>query len=145
VYAAWGCLIDAGAKVEKPMSEPFRYDLVDVGREVLAQFAGPAANNFTAAISRTTLIEEEVSGLIFTTYTDFHSLHLEPNHQVEATGSLYAQVLMDLDTLVGTDQAFMLGPWLESARKLGGNGTDCNGTLIGDLECADFMEWNARW
>lgn len=122
VHSAWGSLIDAGAEVTKPMTEPFRYDLVDTGREVLAQLAGPVGNNFTAAISRAVLNQQEV----------------------EAAGGLYAQVLMDVDTLVGTDPAFMLGPWLESARKLGGNATDCNGTIIGDLECGDFMEWNAR-
>jgi hypothetical protein len=38
----------------------------------------------------------------------------------------------------------MLGPWLAKARKLGGDATDCTGTVVGDLKCGDFMEWNAR-
>jgi hypothetical protein len=40
----------------------------------------------------------------------------------------------------------MLGPWLASARKLGGSATDCVDTQIeGDIgHCSDFMEWNAR-
>jgi alpha-N-acetylglucosaminidase len=141
VYSAWGGMISAGAKVVKittpgtpgaaveaptgiDTAEPFRYDLVDIGREVLAQLAGPAARNFTRAIDRTPALDAG---------------------EVEATGRLYAQVLLDLDTLVGTDSAFMLGPWLASARQIGGNATDCNGTVIGDLDCGDFMEWNARW
>ena len=43
-------------------------------------------------------------------------------------------------------RAFMLGPWLASARKLGGSATDCVDTQIeGDIgHCSDFMEWNAR-
>lgn len=59
---------------------------------------------------------------------------------------LYIQVLTDLDTLLATDQAFLLGSWLESARKIGGNATDCSDTVLGDklVKCSDFMEWNAR-
>ena len=49
-----------------------------------------------------------------------------------------------MDGLLATDTAWMLGPWLASARKLGGNATDCTDTLVGDLHCDDFMEWNAR-
>jgi len=61
-------------------------------------------------------------------------------------GELYVQALRDLDTLLATDSAFLLGTWLESARKLGGNMTDCDDTVLGDKlsSCDDFMEWNAR-
>ena len=37
------------------------------------------------------------------------------------SGTLYEDLLLDLDRLLATDTAFMLGPWLESARTLGGN------------------------
>jgi hypothetical protein len=66
---------------------------------------------------------------------------------VNRTGSLYEELLLDLDQLLATDSAFMLGPWLDSARALGANATDCTDTIIGDgliKDCADFMEWNAR-
>ena len=51
-----------------------------------------------------------------------------------------------MDSLLATDTAFMLGPWLAAARKLGGNATDCTDTQIeGDIgNCANFMEWNAK-
>ena len=48
VYTAWTKLIEAAASIKT--AEPFRYDLVNTGREVLAQLAGPAGKNFTAAI-----------------------------------------------------------------------------------------------
>ena len=66
--------------------------------------------------------------------------------QIQATGGLYVQVLHDLDKLLATDSAFLLGPWLAAARKLGGNATVCTDTAIGEKlsKCTDFMEWNAR-
>eukprot|EP01046_Picozoa_sp_COSAG06_P093276 COSAG06_NODE_39472_length_412_cov_0.814696_1_plen_86_part_10 len=38
---------------------------------------------------------------------------------VNRTGSLYEELLLDLDQLLATDSAFMLGPCLDSARALG--------------------------
>ena len=81
-----------------------RYDLVNTGREVLAQIAGPAGKNYTAAVAAL-----DVSG-------------------IKMTGDYYVQVLNDIDALVGTDTAFLLGPWIEMARRFGENATDCDGT-----------------
>ena len=66
--------------------------------------------------------------------------------RIKETGSLYTALLRDLDQLLATDPAFLLGSWLAEARKLGGNATDCTDTVLGDKlsKCADFMEWNAR-
>ena len=66
--------------------------------------------------------------------------------RINATGAAFVELLADLEQLLGTDTAFMLGPWLASARALGGSATDCVGTQIaGDIgRCDDFMEWNAR-
>ena len=100
-----------------PYPKTFSYDLVDIGREVLAQLTIPMALNFSAA---------------------------RKAPDVNRTGTLYEELLLDLDKLLATDSAFLLGPWLDSARRLGGTATDCNGTVVGDLTCPDFMEWNAR-
>jgi hypothetical protein len=55
-------------------------------------------------------------------------------------------LLTDADTLLKTDSAFLLGPWLASAVQWGGNNTDC--TALGYEEavkdCDGFYEWNAR-
>ena len=62
---------------------------------------------------------------------------------VNRTGTLYEDLLLDLDRLLATDTAFMLGPWLASARALGGDATDCTGTVVGDLSsCADLGSSN---
>ena len=58
----------------------------------------------------------------------------------------YVDLLTDADTLLKTDSAFLLGPWLASAVQWGGNNTDC--TAVGYEEavkdCDGFYEWNAR-
>jgi alpha-N-acetylglucosaminidase len=99
----------------------FTYDLVDIGREVLAQLTIPVAQNFSAAL------KGELNA-----------------DRANRTGTRYGDLLRDLDSLLATDTAFMLGPWLASARKLAGDATDCTDTVVGDLKCDDFMEWNAR-
>jgi alpha-N-acetylglucosaminidase len=133
-WRAWRSLVAAApavvaANVAIPPSQKFgkypktfSYDLVDIGREVLAQLTIPVAREFNAA--RKSVLENPAD--------------------VNRTGALYVELLLDLDKLLATDTAFMLGPWLASARRLGGTATDCNGTVVGDLNCADFMEWNAR-
>ena len=132
-WRAWGDLLAAAAAedVSAPMSSvlpsTFSYDVVDIGREVLSQLTLPIAQNFSAAIKSNRLNKAKVN----------------------ATGGAYAALLRDLDTLLATDEAFLLGTWLASARKLGLNATDCVDTQLRGprapiISCADFMEWNAR-
>jgi alpha-N-acetylglucosaminidase len=125
VYTAWSTLIQAGSKVASPLAEPFRYDLVNTGREILAQLAGPAGKNFTAATGAAKINATAVV----------------------ATGNYYHQILVDVDTLVNTDTAFQLGPWLEMARARGSNTDDTDCIPDGSyphMSCPDFYEWNAR-
>lgn len=123
VYTAWDALIKAGSKVASPMAEPFRYDLINTGREVLSQIAGPAGANFTSATGAAKI---DASAVV-------------------ATGNYYYQLLLDVDTLVNTDTAFQLGPWLQMARALGSNDTDCVADCsVPQMSCSDFYEWNAR-
>eukprot|EP00980_Cylindrotheca_fusiformis_P012012 scaffold2844_cov123-Cylindrotheca_fusiformis.AAC.5 len=108
-------------KTLKEDNEPFRYDLVNLGREVLAQLSTPAALNFTDATN-----QPDNSALIF-------------------SGEIYINILKDADKLVGTDKGFLLGPWLQSARGWGKNQTnDCYSEILESSDCADFYEWNAR-
>jgi alpha-N-acetylglucosaminidase len=120
-WQAWEQLQQASAYIDTSL-ETYRYDLVNVGRELLAQLATPVSQNFSDAISANPMNAA----------------------LVQQTGSLYVQLLNDVDTLVGTDYAFLIGPWLQSARNWG-NGTDCVITTADQpIDCPDFMEWNAR-
>lgn len=131
VYTAWSKLIDASATIKT--AEPFRYDLVNTGREVLAQLAGPAGQNFTAAIG----VEGPLDAAAVT-----------------KTGEFYAQVLKDVDALVATDTALQIGPWIAMAKRFANmNDTagieDCTDGLDSEkwptiTTCEKFYEWNAR-
>jgi alpha-N-acetylglucosaminidase len=125
-WTAWGRLVDAAAEVNNSMTT-YRYDLVNTGREVLAQLSTPLAINFSNAVKSATL--------------DGPTVH--------RTGLAYIALLLDLDALVSTEDGFLLGPWLRDARAWGRDSsgapyTDCNGTAIGNLTCEDYYEWNAR-
>ena len=127
---AWGSLNAAAGAVAaaagglKKLPEPFVYDLVNTAREVLAQLSTPMLINFTSSFNMST----------------------PSPARINETGALFTDLLADMDRLLETDTAFMLGPWLASARKLGGSATDCIDTQIsGDIgACDNFMEWNAR-
>lgn len=118
-HTAWGALISAASAVE-PDLETFRYDLVNLGREVLAQLSTPASMNYSDALSAKKPDET----------------------RLRETGTFYVDLLRDVDTLVGSEPAFLLGPWIAMARALA-NGTDCDNAWDID-NCADFLEWNAR-
>lgn len=142
IFAAWDHLMKAAKKSRKHNlgfhdSPAFQYDLVNLGREVLAQISTPAALNFSEAISATELGPMSIL----------------------ATGNFYQKLLLDLDELVGTEETFRLKRWLKSARQLGRNSNDCEHPTVvlndGDDDslflqtnnasiCEIFYEWNAR-
>ena len=66
---------------------------------------------------------------------------------LRAAAGPYLDLLSDVDRLLGSDSAFLLGPWLQMARALAGDedAGDCTGSGIDSIKsCADFYEWNAR-
>ena len=106
-----------------------RYDLVNLGRELLAQLTQPAFFNFTGAYGAAAVGTPAYE------------------KAVKATGTFYSTLLRDIDELVATDSAFLLGPWIAMARGLGGGAMDCVADRFPSLssgDCADFLEWNAR-
>jgi alpha-N-acetylglucosaminidase len=135
ISKAWRHLIEAAQKLQSrniTVTSPFLFDLVNVGREVLAQLSTPMALNFSdvrvGTMDRTKLIR---------------------------TGGMYINLLVDLDSLVGTIDAFQLVPWLQSARRLAesddaGVQYDCLSPILhnssgrDDDDCRRFYEWNAR-
>ena len=104
-------------------NETFRYDLINVAREVLAQLSTPAALNFSDSTKRQVLDQDELV----------------------STGMFYIELLNDIDKLVATDVGFLLGPWLESSKKWGAKGAnDCYSAILDGSDCQKFYEWNAR-
>ncbi|MHC4117085.1 MAG: alpha-N-acetylglucosaminidase TIM-barrel domain-containing protein [Planctomycetota bacterium] len=104
---AWRHLLEAGDELGK--ADTYRYDLVNVGRQVLSNHA-----------------------------VDLHGKIVEAHKSgdAEAFGAASAgflQLIRDMDELVGTRKEFLLGKWLEDAKRWGRT----------DAERSK-MEWNAR-
>jgi alpha-N-acetylglucosaminidase len=113
LHRAWGLLIDA-AKSEcgaAPLSKALIFDLVDVGREYLSIVPCHAASS-------------ALSGA-------------KTSAAVVAANSSMAEFMSDLDRLLGASDGFLLGQWVDDARKLAT-------TAGASGHSADFLEWNAR-
>jgi alpha-N-acetylglucosaminidase len=131
VWTAWGAFLRAGPRMDASL-EPWTYDLVNIGREVLAQIATPLSVQFNATLWNATA-------------------HQQPKLNAEvikASAEAYVDVLHDLDELLNTDSAFQVGGWIEQARNLAAQqpGTDCHAKGFGADEldpkdCAHFYEW----
>lgn len=135
MFKAWFHFVQAAEKIQARTGQvtgPFLFDLVNSGREVLAQLTTPMALNFTDARN----------GIMNRT-------------ELTRTGTMYIELLVDLARLVGTNDAFKLKPWLESARRLAeeddsGTQFDCFSPILSnssdqyDGDCRRFYEWNAR-
>lgn len=132
---AWIRLVEAAQKIQSrniTATSPFLFDLVNVGREVLAQLTTPMALNFSDA-----------------------RIGVMDRQELTRTGMMYIDLLLDLDRLVGTIDAFQLVPWLKSAKRLAesddaGVQFDCLSPILSnssghaDGDCRRFYEWNAR-
>ena len=90
---AWDLFIQAAAKGTN--TEGFRYDLVDVTRQVLANYAGPLQKKWVEAFSKK-------DSAAFNKYS-----------------KAFLQLISDMDALLATRKDFMLGPWLSTARSHG--------------------------
>src|SRR5688572_28038509 len=90
---AWDLFIQAAAKGIQ--TDGFRYDLVDITRQVLANYAAPLQKKWVAAY-------KAKDSVAFTKYS-----------------KAFLQLIGDMDVLLATRKDFMLGPWLSSARSHG--------------------------
>ena len=129
-WNAWGSLLAAAPRVEKaaaaakPLPLTYTYDLVDVGREVLQQLTIPLSLSFSAAARAPKVLKDPCSCYLHNDPCSCY-LHKNPNAPkiqppaLKAAAALYSALLLDLNRLLATDGAFLLGPWLASARKLG--------------------------
>ncbi|GAB3365141.1 alpha-N-acetylglucosaminidase [Arachidicoccus ginsenosidivorans] len=90
---AWTEMIAAIADCKR--SDGFRFDLVDVGRQVLANYALILQQRVAAAYKA----KDKVA--------------------FRKQANAFIALISDLDQLVGTRQDFLLGPWVAAARKWG--------------------------
>ncbi|MFT3902707.1 MAG: alpha-N-acetylglucosaminidase [Niabella sp.] len=104
---AWKYLTDAAGALHE--SEGFQYDIVNLSRQVLANYADTLQQLLAKAYKN----KEEAA------YRSYQKQFLE--------------LLDDMDTLLSTRKEFLLGNWLEAAKKYGDNQTE-----------KDLYERNAR-
>jgi alpha-N-acetylglucosaminidase len=91
-------MIDASDKCRN--SDGFQYDLVDITRQVLANYALVVHKKFVAAY-------EDKDSTAFKKYS-----------------SEFLQIITDMDALVGTRKDFLLGQWIADARSFGNNASE---------------------
>ena len=89
VVEAWELLHMAGVSNNSPA---WRYDLVDVGRQVMSNLFVDLYSLWTSAYNRRS-------------YASFRSL-----------STYMLRLISDWDVLLGTHEAFLLGTWIESAK-----------------------------
>lgn len=90
---AWDLFIQSAAK--GALTDGFTYDLVDLSRQVLANYALPLQKKWKEAF----YAKDRVA---FTKHSN-----------------AFIQLISDMDGLLGTRKDFMLGPWLAAARSHG--------------------------
>lgn len=95
VIYALELFISSGDELSK--SSTYRYDLVDLTRQVLAKYANQ---------------------LFFKVIEAYQSKDI---HEVTLLSQIFLDLVDDLDTLLACHDGFLLGPWLDSAIQLGQN------------------------
>ncbi|CAH9108142.1 unnamed protein product [Cuscuta epithymum] len=107
VLKALKLFLDAGAELAGSLT--YRYDLVDLTRQSLSKLANQVYLDAIAAFR-----DKDAKAL------SFHS-------------QMFLQLIKDIDTLLAADEGFLLGTWLESAKRLAVNPDEMK-----------QYEWNAR-
>jgi alpha-N-acetylglucosaminidase len=92
---AWDYMIDASGKCSN--SDGFQYDVVDVTRQVLANYALVVHKKFVNAY-------RDKDAVAFKKYSNE-----------------FLQIIADMDALLGTRKDFLLGQWIADARSFGNN------------------------
>ncbi|MBK0379695.1 alpha-N-acetylglucosaminidase [Mucilaginibacter segetis] len=92
-YPAWGYLVKASSKLKS--SDGFQYDMVDVTRQALVNYADTIQRQFAAAYAE------------------------HDQKKFKILSDKFLMILDDVDNLLGTRKDFLLGKWLNDARKWG--------------------------
>jgi len=95
IVDAWRLLLECADQLAA--SDGFRYDLTDVGRQVLANLSGPLYGRMLDAARR------------------------KDRAQLAAASQRFLELIRDMDQLVGTRREFLLGRWIADAKRWAGN------------------------
>jgi alpha-N-acetylglucosaminidase len=93
LFKAWTLLIQASPSLKQ--SDGFRYDLVDVTRQVLANYATPLQQKMASAYKN------------------------HDKEQFKQYSTEFLQLMDDMDALLSTRKDFLLGKWINEARANG--------------------------
>ncbi|MFC4232483.1 alpha-N-acetylglucosaminidase [Parasediminibacterium paludis] len=93
LWAAWDAFIKASKTCQK--SDGFQFDIVDVTRQVLANYALPLQRKFVIAYEQKNI-------------ADFKKYSQQ-----------FLALIDDMDQLLATRKDFLLGPWIRDARRWG--------------------------
>jgi alpha-N-acetylglucosaminidase len=125
---AWGLLVNAADSLKQ--SDGFRYDLVDVTRQVLANYASPLQQKMAQAYQN------------------------KDQQQFKLYSSQFLELMDDMDALLSTRKDFLLGKWINEARANGVTDKEKNlyefnardlVTLWGDKESGLREYSNRQW
>jgi alpha-N-acetylglucosaminidase len=104
---AWAHLLAAAPAAGA--SDAYRFDLVSVTRQVLG--------NYSAALQRKVI----------------EAWRAKDRQALETASQRFLELIRDLDELLATRNEYLLGRWLQDARRWGANPSE-----------RDWLEWNAR-
>ena len=107
VVEAWELLLNSADKLQN--KNTYAYDLVSVGIQVLANYSTDLHHKMIDAFENKDL------------------------QRLDHIADVFIQVIRDMDDLAATHEQFLLGKWLEDAKRWGTNDAD-----------NENMEWNAR-
>jgi alpha-N-acetylglucosaminidase len=107
---AWTAMIQASVNLAQ--SDGFRFDLVDITRQVLANYALPLQRQFVAAYQK-----KDLAG--FKKYS-----------------GKYIALIDDMDKLLATRKDFLLGKWIADARR---NGITDNEKALYEMNAKDLI------
>lgn len=93
LYKVWSLFINAAADLKQ--SDGFQYDIVDITRQVLANYASPLHQQIVQAY-------QQKNTAAFKKYC-----------------TMYLELMDDMDELLNTRQDFLLGKWIQDARANG--------------------------
>ena len=120
IATAWKYLVtDAMGSTLNPKVGPLRYDIVDIGRQMIVNMFADVYKIYNSSYTA------YMSGKNKDVYTAMKSL-----------AESWMTMLDDLDSLLGSDPNFLLGTWIDEARKSAAPGSSTS--------VVDNLEFNAR-